>query len=638
MKTAVLKTACTETQAPRQLYVMTSLPEIRFDEWRLRSDPLELWRGEERVRLQEQPLRVLQALLTSPGQLVTREQLIARLWPKRVVDFDTALNAAVRRLRAALNDEAETPKYIETVPRHGYRFIGVLRVEPPDAPPQPAAPPAPADQRRAARIFVRRWSIAAALVLLLGAAGWGAWVFRSSSTPAAARSIVVMPFADLSPKRDQEFFADGLTEELLNSLAQSQDLRVIARTSSFSFKGKNIDVETIARQLDVTHVLEGSVRKSGDRLRITAQLIDARNSLHVWSQTYDRRVQDVLEVQTEIATAVADALRVALSPRRANRTAPEAYEHYLRAHYFFHRRARGDVELARDYYQKALDIDPAFAPAWAGLAGAYRIAAFEGALEPEQALQRSRAAAERAIALDPDLAEGHLRLSRYYFAVGEHDKAMPHVRRAQALAPNHPLLLGQRAGHAAQRGEWDEAIGLQRRTVAADPLSFVNQLNLADMLLFAGRLQEARVEAARARELDPQRIVTTEAHILILERRFDEAVELARTWPDGVDRAHVLALAYFGQGRTDQADTELARLISAHGAEEPASVAEVYAWRGETEAAFQWVEAMNGVPLQRRNLTAYQSPYLKPLRGDARWAPLLQASVRPASPGHSQNL
>ena len=475
---------------------MDQSPDIRFDGWTLRRQPPELLRGDTRVRLQDQPLLVLEELLTHPGELVTRERLIARLWPKRVVDFDTALNATVRRLRAALGDEAETPRYIETVPRHGYRFIGTITA------PTAATDSAAVQEEVPPRPASRRWpygvAVAALLVLMAVPLTWFAATRRDA--PAAhdpSKSIVVLPFADLSPEGDQEYFADGLTEELLNSLAQSKNLRVIARTSSFSFKGRNVDIATVARQLGVTHVLEGSVRKWGDRVRITAQLVDAAHSSHLWSQTYDRELREVLTVQSDIAHSVAAALEVALGAGHSGGAPdPQAYEHYLRAHFFVHRRAPGDLERARSYYERAIETDPTYARAWAGLAGAYWLQIHEGDIDGEAGLQKVRAAAERALALDPHQVEAHLRMTNFYWSTGDLQMKMQHQRQAEALAPDHPLLLAFEASQTADKGQWVEAIALQRRVVAADPLSVMSQGNLAVMLLFAGQIEDVTEQPA----------------------------------------------------------------------------------------------------------------------------------------------
>jgi TolB-like protein/DNA-binding winged helix-turn-helix (wHTH) protein/Tfp pilus assembly protein PilF len=607
---------------------MDSTVEIHFDSWTLRRQPRALFKDGTPIRLQDQPLQVLEELLTHPGEMVTREQLIARLWPKRIVDFDSALNAAVRRLRATLGDEAATPRYIETIPRHGYRFIGtVVRA----SPPLPVAADQPTPPRGEPSPHRRQWPVAAALLLVLGIAGIF-WYMRDQQatspppvnpSPAQAdqKSVAVLPFTDLSPEQDQQYFSDGLTEELLNILAQSRRLRVIARTSSFSFRGENADIPTVASKLNVTHVLEGSVRKSGDQVRITVQLIDAATSSHLWSQIYDRELDDIFEVQGDIAASVADALRVALGddsrpgiPRNA-----QAYESFLRAKFFFQRRAPGDLPLARQYYEEALDTDPDFARAWAGLAGVFWIQTVDGDLERDTGLEKLRAAAERALSLDPELAEAHLRLSNYLWTVGDGNAAREHQKRATALDPNNPLLLGFRAGYAAANGRWEEAIELQRRVVAADPLIALNRGNLAFFLFLAGRLEEATDESSKTTELDPSRPNDILALVLISRRQFDEALRLVREWPESADRTQCLAFVYHGLGRKADADRQLEKLIANYGTNEPFRIAEVYAYRGATEEAFKWLQATTRLAPERRPSLARLSPFLRPLHTDARW-------------------
>ena len=334
---------------------------FRFDDWTLNLQSGELDRGGVRTRLQEHPLQVLASLLENAGQVVSREQLIAKLWPDTVVDFDTGLNTAVRKLRAALGDTADTPTYIETIPRRGYRFIGTVHADEapvnvsaprasspaasveapsargptttaPTAAPGPAtavgvasaggaaAPPVVAASATAHTRGSRfLWSSLAAVAVVIGLV---AWMVHSGTLrqPAPANttftppphSVAVLPFVNMSGDATQEYFSDGLSEELLNALSRIDELQVAAQTSSFHFKGKSADLNTIAHELNVSTVLEGSVRKSGTTVRITAQLVDATTGFHIWSETYDRKVDDALKVQSDIANAVASALKVTL--------------------------------------------------------------------------------------------------------------------------------------------------------------------------------------------------------------------------------------------------------------------------------------------------------------------------------------
>ena len=596
---------------------MDNTAEIRFDNWTVRGQPRELLHDGTRVRLQEQPLQILEELLARPGQVVTREQLIALLWPKRIVDYDAALNAAVRRLRAALGDEAETPRYIETIPRHGYRFIGTV-LPPVAAVEGPSAPPQRSPSRSA-------W-LAIAAVALVAAIGAIVWSLRGerAARQSAPQAIVVLPFVDLSAQQDQQYFSDGLTEELISRLAADLPLRVIARTSSFSFKGGNVDIATVATKLGVSHVLEGSVRKSGDQVRITAQLIDAASSSHLWTHSYDRKLDDFVKVQEEIARSVADALQVELGGRdaAARQPDPRVYEHLFRARFFFQRRAPGDLERARESYEQAIAIDPDFAPAWAGLAGVHWISIADNATPLAVGRERVRAAALRALQLDPNLAEAHIRLANYLASLGDEAGAWEEMHRATAAEPNNPLVINFAASAAAAEDRLDEAIELSRRAVAADPLSTTSRGGLAAFLYSAGRFEEARAEWLKVLEISPTPPPEDLGLALIQSRRFDEALAVIETLPAGAVQTQQLALLYHAVGRKTEADAALKDLIET--SRNPFLIAEVLAYRGEIDAAFEWLllddrKNDSAGPFQAPHWVKRKSPFLKSLHTDPRW-------------------
>ncbi|HKR39292.1 MAG TPA: winged helix-turn-helix domain-containing protein, partial [Paraburkholderia sp.] len=320
--------------------------------------------------------RVLEALVylvERPGQLVEKKALIEALWPHVVVE-EGNLTQTIHTLRRVLGEKPGEHRYIATVPGRGYRFVAEVNVRAEQTKLE-AAP-----SRRSKPVLAG----AALAFVLLAVVALLAW--RGRDQPADAPSartqpaIAVLPFVDMSVEQDQQYFAEGLSEEILNLLAHTDTLRVIARTSSFSFKDQNADIKTIAQRLAVTHVLEGSVRKSGERVRITAQLIDGSNSAHVWSDTFDRDVHDIFGVQREIASAVADALHVTLGrggPRRAETTSTQAYEFYLQGRHLFNRRSDGDLLQAKSHFEKAVQIDPSYGRAWTALSGVYFIARYE---------------------------------------------------------------------------------------------------------------------------------------------------------------------------------------------------------------------------------------------------------------------
>jgi TolB-like protein/tetratricopeptide (TPR) repeat protein len=447
----------------------------------------------------------------------------------------------------------------------------------------------------------------------------------------------------MSTEQDQEYFAQGLSEEILNLLARTDALRVIARTSSFSFKGQNVDIGTIAQRLAVTHVLEGSVRKSGDRVRITAQLIDGSNSAHVWSDTFDRNVNDIFGVQREIASAVADALHVTLSragPRRAETASARAYEHYLQGRHLFNRRAGGDLVQAKSHFEQAVQIDPDYGRAWAALTGVYSVARYEEVQLPDE-MQNWRVAAERALALAPDLAETHIRAAQYYGHAGDKNTMRTHFERAEALDPSDPLVLGLSVSDAVAAGRLEDAIDLQQRVVSADPLSANQRGNLGTLLMRVRRLSEAEAELERALELSPAGTARFEdiADVLILQERWDEALDVISRIPAGYGQDQRLALVHFARGEESQGNAMLARVLALAQPTDSdptlaLAVAEVYAARNDPDSAFAWLDTtVRRSQSQPKSLLPpwaliedlQGAPFLASLHRDPRWSELLAA-------------
>ena len=479
--------------------------ELCFDGWKLRRDTGELWKSGTKIRLQEQPLRILAELLARPGELVTRQQLIARLWPKGIVDFDTSLNTAVRKLRAALGDDPDNPRYIETVPRKGYRFVGQLTEQPPPSPePRASGAGVAVDGRRARTLKAspRALAFAVGLLMLLGAATLFLLDFPSSDGTVAATneaaesgggpqgapasSIAVMPFVNLSSDPEQEYFADGLSEELTNQLAKIDELFVTARTSSFQFKGRAVDVAEIGRQLGVEHVLEGSVRKSGSRVRITAQLVETATGYHLWSETYDRELGEILALQDEVSRAVAAQLEATLGGGDVDRPPGgtqdiEAYDHYLLALAAWQ---RGNIDLAERHeaireYEKALEADPNFGLAQIGLAEALSITSASMVLPPAVAEDRHRAI-ERAVAIAPALPATSWLVAQEHFEKRAWAAADRALREMMARASDNDGESNARFGDfLLQVGRAREAVPYLERARRLDPLAALHSTNLA---------------------------------------------------------------------------------------------------------------------------------------------------------------
>jgi TolB-like protein/thioredoxin-like negative regulator of GroEL len=473
-------------------------------------------------------------------------------------------------------------------------------------------------------------------VLGILGAGWWSWsqqaapVATTGDAPdilsAAPNSIAVLRFADLSPGRDQAYFADGLAEEILHLLAQSPALRVTARTSSFAFDPGVEDISTIAQQLGVDYVLEGSVRRDHDDLRITAQLIDSSNSYHVWSRTYDRKFSGILELQREIAADVATAMKVTLaetdvaySPDRA-----EAHEWFLLARHLYHRRGPGDIEAALDKYRRALEVDPRHARAWVGMAAVYNVISFEGWIDRDEGVVRQGEALENALAIDPALVEAHGRIAHYLFVTGDRERALESLRRAKELNPEEDIVLKIEANFAMFEGRVETSVAIMERLVSRDPLSAIRRNSLASFLLAAGRAEEALTQFRRASQLSPeQNYHWGIARALLIRGDYDGARAEAALIENEPWRDQIEALLDAEQGGAPA----VTRLASDPDLVDKLLLAEVFAHRGDLDEAFEWISlaseaiirAPRGGPESRLRWQMVASPFFRVLHHDPRW-------------------
>lgn len=496
------------------------------------------------------------------------------------------------------------------------------------------------------RVAIGELAILAALLAVGAGAAWWAWRLpartdaagNSQAGSAAVRdattetSIAVLPFVNLSSDPEQDYFSDGLSEQVLDLLARVPHLRVIARTSSFSFRDEDADIATIARRLNVTHVLEGSVRKAGNRLRITAQLIQASDSSHLWSQSYDRELTDIFAIQDEIAAAVVQQLKLKLlrnAPPGGRATySSAAYEAYLRGLYLDSRRGQGDLQAARDLYQQALQIDPLFAPAWAGLARLRSRSAMES--QAEQDWQQARDAANRALEIDPDNADAHATLA---WIASYHDWDWAGARtaadRALELEPGNARVVAAAGSvYFYVVGDQQRGLELMRRAVALDPVRLASHNNLAWSLMRAGRLDEswASFETARTLSVDPGWTEFPFAYLLLA--RGDAAAALARLEKiEGPDGLAGQAIMYHALGRRAQSDAALHRLLAVEGKTDHMRLAIVHAYRGEAEAALQQLDLAYREHSADLAEIRYH-PLLKNLESDPRYQDFLRTKLR----------
>jgi TolB-like protein/DNA-binding winged helix-turn-helix (wHTH) protein/Tfp pilus assembly protein PilF len=464
----------------------------------------ELSQAGRRTPLRDQSLQLLLALLEQPGELVTREELRDRLWgADTFVDFDRSLNKAVNHLREALGDSAEQPRFVETLPRKGYRFIAPVTcsgeevdvVAPSDAPRGPRA---------------RRWIpllmvLATGIVIGAGITGARKWAANRNPTPQIA-ALAVIPLENLSRDPEQQYFADGLTDALITDLAKMGPLRVTSRTSVMQYLGTKKSIKEIGRELNVDAVVEGTVTRAGNRVRVTAQLIQVSTDMHLWADAYEREVSQILDLQRALATDIARRINVFVKPiDRVRVVKPEAYGLYLKGLYAFHQYTNRGWQQAVEHFKGAIVDDPAFAPAYAGLADTYIVAGTYGAIPTEEALTKGKAAAMKALELDDALARAHYALATAHtWYDWDWAGAEREFRRGLELNPNDALGRNWHGGYLSLLGRHDEAIAEQQRARDFDPLSLIVNANLIRALYFARRYDDAIAQARRTLELDPQ--------------------------------------------------------------------------------------------------------------------------------------
>jgi TolB-like protein/Tfp pilus assembly protein PilF len=431
------------------------------------------------------------------------------------------------------------------------------------------------------------------------------FVLSRRTAPASAaiadKSIAVLPFADLSERHDQEYFSDGMAEEIIDLLSKIPDLRVPARTSSFYFKGKSDDIPTIARKLKVEHVLEGSVRKSGNHLRITAQLVRADTGYHVWSETFDRELDDVFKVQDEIAGAVVKALKVSLiegaTPRAAPTTNTEAYTLYLQARTIETRATEVDYLTAVKYLQQAVRLDPNFAGAWAEIASLLVDKFFWQRSRPYQEVRaEARKAADQALKLDPKLSNGHNAMGRIFFMEWNWDGAEAEFKRALELDPGNAVAMRWKSHLARVNHQVDQALKLAQEAVSHDPLDSWNFFAVGAAQRAAGRYPEAEAAYRTALELNPTgaALHALLGDVLRAKGKPAAALEETERETDDLWRESFLPFALEALGRKSDADKALANFEEKYGEQHPFPIAAFYACRKDADRAFAWLDRSLG--------------------------------------------
>ncbi|HTF65111.1 MAG TPA: winged helix-turn-helix domain-containing protein [Edaphobacter sp.] len=610
-----------------------------------------LWRNGDRVPIAPKGFDVLAYLVEHAGRVVTQDEMLEALWPETYVNPEV-LRKYILEIRKALGDRPGNPEFIETVPKRGYRFIAPVMdesvAEPRDEPtshgPEEHAteeddrPTAAPSEQEGSFVKRRLWKLAIIPILaVVAVAGLGGYLLLARSgrnAPSLTNtSIAVMPFADMSPARDQEYFSDGLTEQLIDDLAKVSGLKVIGRASAFQFKGKSEDVRDVGRTLCVVNVLEGSVRREGNHVRITAELIKADDGFQLWSETYDREIEDIFAVQDEIALAATQALQVKLLAGNGQPVAPnlrsanpEAYQAYLQAKYFSERGpSKKDFGKALTYADTAIKLDEEYAPALALRASVQNMMAESGLIDSPEGFRTARDDAERAIALDPTLASAYLALAATQISRDwDWDAANISITKAAALEPGGVEVLRMRSYLSRILGNLDQAIQLYQQAVALDPLRVNSYSGLGYLLYAAGRYQEAQAALQKALDLNPQAtyVHLTLDKILIAEGKPEQALVEIEKEPIEWGKFTGQPLAYHALGREQDSNAALAPLIAKYHTTAPYQIAQVYAYRGEADKSFEWLERAYeqrdpGLPEIKSN------PLFKNLLHDPRYSDLL---------------
>jgi TolB-like protein/DNA-binding winged helix-turn-helix (wHTH) protein len=494
---------------------------IRFGIFEVDPQAGQLRRRGLQVRLQDQPFQVLLILLERPGKLVTREEMQRRLWAgDTFVDFDTGLNRAISKIREALGDSAENPRFIETLPRKGYRFIGSVEGVDKGVVTDVAGPNlrARSDEDIAAatsgprRVPLKLLAggtvlVFVAVVLVLNLGGFRDRLVGHPNV-SHIQSLAVLPLENLSHNPDQEYFSDGMTDELTGTLAKIGVFRVTSRTSAMQFKGAHKPLRDIARTLNVEGIVEGSVLRSGDHVRVNVELIEAATDKHLWAESYERKLGDVLTLQSDVAHSIANAVQARLSPRerdslaRARPIDPEAYEHYLRGRFFWNKMTADGLNRAIADLEQAIAKDPGYALAYAGLADCYAVLPYTTGAPSQEAYRKARTAAAKALDLDPNLVEAVNTLATVAAYGFDWSEAEKQFKRALKLNPGYAQAHHDYGFYLLAMGRLDEAAVVSQRARELDPLSLYFSVDFAALPYFSRRYDDAIRQITKVLEMD----------------------------------------------------------------------------------------------------------------------------------------
>ena len=624
----------------------------RFGQFALDSRKRTVSCADSPVSLTPKAFDVLLFLVQNPNRLVTKEELLQAVWGNTFVE-EGNLTQYISHLRKALGDSPEDARSIVTIARKGYQFTADVTVaEAADTAMQAKVQVSTAGGSLAITEAVlgssgdktvpkapRHWrkgALVGACAVVLAVVFFAFWMHfgRVATSRSPKIMLAVLPFENLTGDPNKEYLADGLTEETISQLGRldPEQLGVIARTSVMGYKHKDERLDQIGRDLSVQYVLENSLRESGDDIRLTAQLIQVKDQTHLWSHDYDYSAKNILTVEDDVANDVAREIRVRLTSKQKAELAqshtvnPEAFDAYLQGNYYFERDSDKDTNMATKYFERATQLDPSYALAWVGLSRARKWQAVTGLIPREEGYRLAREAVERAIALNPNLAEAHSQMGRIKHQIDfDWPGGDASYQRAAELEPGNPESVRLAGASAAILGRLDEALQLQRRAVDLDPLNAHSWEGLGEIEFRGGKLVEAEADLKKAHELRPDDFLSSTflSEIYVTQGRPQDALpEIERVGYDPI-RTFLYAIAYHALGRKKESDAALRELIAKYQAIDPYLIAEIYAFRDQSDEAFAWLDRAYA---QRDDglIHTKVDPLLKSLHSDPRFAAFLK--------------
>ena len=573
---------------------------VHFGVFQIDLKARELHKAGVKVKLQEQPFRVLALLVDRAGQVVTREELQQKIWPTDAyVAFDQGLNNAIKKVRDALGDSADSPRFIETLARHGYRFVA-----PVGATPQRPSEPQVRFSSRTLRKPVLIGLAGAALLAALAYWAWHGSTMRAGPLPEKV-ILAVLPFDNLSRDPDQEFFSDGLTEEMIAQLGKlnPERLTVISRGSVAKYKDSRLSANQIGGELHADYLVQGSVRRASDRVRITVQLIQVRDQTDLWAESYDRQLKDLLTLQDSVSRTIANQIHITLTPGQQARLPggnldPEAYEAYLKGRYYWNKRTADGLQKALSYFQQAIDKDPTYGAAYSGLADCNSGLAWHGFKSPADALPTANAAALKAIEIDPRSAEAHASLGLVLTHRWDWARAEAEFKQALQLDPRYANAHHWYGDYLSIMGRHDEALIEARQALALDPLNLMIGTWVGRRYYLAHKYEPAIEQGRNTVELDAS---FAAAHLLLgedyvqvgrAEQGLTELQTAASLSGNSPLYLAQVAVAHASAGRKPEALQIVAQLQSASSTRyvSPYGLAQIYAALGDKDQTFKWLQ------------------------------------------------